>query len=228
MGARSARAKSPDMPVVNLRFTRSGRRVRVPPASTNQLRPASTRRAVCIPYKDVPRPGDGVFYPTARWLRLDPQLEVLGPIVSAHSVPMVNGLTRQHVASQDGLHHQDVLEDVTVVPLPTWVVSCLRVDVSLRATLARLSASSPGGVRRTSRSLRLARHAGAGLSAHGFGTTRALLFLLFFATAGTGTMPARWAELAAAGSTPFSLRPSVRARRHGGVTQASREQLVPG
>jgi hypothetical protein len=59
-------------------------------------RPASLReRAVFVPGKDLSRPDDGVFHATARRLRLDPQFEVLGPIVIAYAVPMVDGFTRE-------------------------------------------------------------------------------------------------------------------------------------
>jgi len=129
-------------------------------------------RAVFVSGQDLARPGDGVLDPTTNGLRFDPQLEVFGSIVVAHAVAMVDGFAGDQVAAEDGLHHQDVLEDIAVVSRASRMSRCLRVDVPARTALPRFPASSPSGICRTGRSRRLAFHASLGLAAHRFATPR--------------------------------------------------------
>jgi len=58
------------------------------------------------------RPFDGIAHPDARRLRPRPKLEVLGPIVVAHAVDVVNRLPADQAPPEEVLSYQDVFKDV--------------------------------------------------------------------------------------------------------------------
>ena len=58
------------------------------------------------------RPLDSVAHSDARWLRVRPQLEVLGTIVVPDAVSMVNGFAVEQIPAKQVLCHEYVLEHI--------------------------------------------------------------------------------------------------------------------
>jgi hypothetical protein len=69
-----------------------------------------------VAVEDPARPLDGVAHPDARRLRPGPQLEVLGPVVVADAVAVVNRLPFDEVPAQELFGDEDVLEHVGALP----------------------------------------------------------------------------------------------------------------
>ena len=131
LGVQRARSKSPDTPVVDLQLPRSGRERPIPPRLHPLRRPASTRGwAVVVSSQDLASPGNGVLDTTAVRLWLDPQFEVPGSIIRAHTVPMMDVFAGEEIAPQDGLHHEDVFENVFVVSCASRVSGRLDVEIT--------------------------------------------------------------------------------------------------
>src|SRR6266852_1968632 len=65
-----------------------------PPPPTLKQPVSISERAAFVSGEDLASPHDGVLNSAPWRLRLDPQLEVLGPVVIPHAVAMVNGFTR--------------------------------------------------------------------------------------------------------------------------------------
>ena len=65
-----------------------------------------------VTLKDCARPLDGIAHSDARWLRVRPELEVLGAIVIPHAVSMVNGFAIEQMPAKQVLCHEYVLEHI--------------------------------------------------------------------------------------------------------------------
>jgi hypothetical protein len=70
---------------------------------------------VLVPVEDLLGPSDGIGDAYPRWLRLDPEFEVVSSIVMAHTISMVHGFIRQKEPPKQPFHDEDVFEHV----LPT-------------------------------------------------------------------------------------------------------------
>src|SRR5256714_5033688 len=165
------------MPVVDRESPRPGQRIRSPLASTTSKWPASTeRRAICVRGQDFASPGDGVHNANAVRLTPHPQLEVLGTIVVAPTVAVMDLLSREKQPTEHLLHHEDVLEDVSVVTRAARMARRLRVDVPTRPILAWFAAAPPARTLGAPGPRRLAADAGSRTATHQFaapGTRRA-------------------------------------------------------
>jgi hypothetical protein len=65
-----------------------------------------------VTLEDGARPLDGVADPDARWLRVRPELEILGTIVIPHAVSMVDGFAVEQIPAKQVLCHEYVLEHI--------------------------------------------------------------------------------------------------------------------
>src|SRR5205823_5786233 len=65
-----------------------------------------------IPAQDLQRPRDRILHAYASRLRTCPELKVLRPVVVLDAVLVVNGLVREQRATEELLHHDDVLKHI--------------------------------------------------------------------------------------------------------------------
>jgi hypothetical protein len=63
---------------------------------------------------DFPRPRERVHSPDAGRLGSDPKFQILGRVVIADPVPVVNALVSEQHPTEPRLHHEDVFEDVSL------------------------------------------------------------------------------------------------------------------
>jgi hypothetical protein len=73
-------------------------------------------RTVPVPGDDFTRPGDRFYRSNATWLRTDPQLQIVRPVVVAPAVSMMHSFIGEEMPAKSLLHHEDVLEDVVARP----------------------------------------------------------------------------------------------------------------
>ena len=64
--------------------------------------------------EDHPGPKDRVYGPYAVGLWPHPKFEILDPVVCPQPVPVVDVLIRHQMPPEEGFHHQDVFEDVSM------------------------------------------------------------------------------------------------------------------